>query len=415
MNISVQEKEYCKLFVEYVADVDTVSSTKEKIENEVVEAAKDQQIPGFRKGACPPLLVKNRFRKEIDNRVKQELVSDALQNLMFEKKLRPFGYPQFEKIELGDKTFNCSFMLHTYPEFQLKQYKEFEIPKPPLPAEEDMAQKTVQEIRERYGQTIPYTDDDFVTKGDTLVIDYKAFVGDELVENLQNTGEVINVGRTNVPGFDDNLLGMKQGDTREFVLKAPKSDLKVSEKDVRFVVTLTLGSKNTPAALDDELAKKLGMENMDQVFTQARAVASNRRKEIEKQYTNDQISRRLIGNHEFQVPSWISMAEAQITAKSAHKEWDKLSDGEKSEFIVKAENNIKLSLILEAIRSEEPEAQTTDEEVYKLAKENLSGFSDKPEEVLANLAKHGQLMFLFTRIRDDYTLGFIEKTCKIIE
>lgn len=425
-NIVVNEVEYCKVLVQYESDSDTVQTKK----TEVINKFKGQKVPGFRPGHATVDAVKNHYRKEINDALKQELAEEAVHNVIFEKNIKPFGRPTFTYANLEDSylvniggepalpKFRCEFSLHVQPEFVLGTYKEYEIPKASgVPQMEELAQRMLQELRTRHGETIPYGPDDFVQMGDTIIIDFSTLSDGQPVEGLSGTGEILNVGRINIPGFSESLLGMKAGESREFDLNMPDPYMKpeLAGKSLHFEVKVSMGSKSEPAPLNDELAVKIGVETFDKLMENVNSTASARIKELESNHNMDQISRRLVEGHEFRIPAWISTAEAQVNAQNAKQDWDTISDQEKEKFIDMAEKSIKLSLILQKVRENEPDAQLTDEEVFTHAKENIAKFSPDPDKVMQDIFKNGHLPVLFNRIKDEYTLNFIEKTCKFVE
>lgn len=413
MQIEMNETEYCKVDVHYEADIEAVLAKR----SEVVGKFKDATVPGFRQGHASPEVLKIYFRKEIDDALKRELANEAAQNTVYEKKIKPFGHPQFKAVNLEGNKFSCDFSLHVQPDFELKQYKEFEIPKPveKISAPE-LAQRILQDLRVRYGETTQYGENDFVQIGDNVVIDYNGTVDDQPVDRLTASGELVQVGKTPIPGFDDNLLGMKAGEERVFVLNMPDSVAdSLAGKAVHFKVKLVLGSKIQPAPLDDSLAKKVGFEDFQTMMNHASTTASSRVQETTKNEIMDQITRRLVSGHDFKIPHWISSAEAQMVAKNNGENWEVLSDTQKEKYLEHADNSIKLSLILSKVRDTEPEAQLTDEEVFKVAKENISKFSNNPDEVFEGIFKNGHLPLLFNRIRDEHTIAFIQKYCTIVE
>lgn len=413
MQIEVNEVEYCKINVHYEADIDAVVAKR----NEVVDKFKDATVPGFRPGHASSEVLKIYFKKEIDNVLQKELANDAVQNTVYEKKIKPFGQPSFSSLRLEGNKFDCDFSLHTQPTFELKEYKGFEIPKPPEKmSASELAQRMLQDLRVRYGNTTPYGENDFIQMGDNVVIEYNSTVDEQPVERLSASSELVQVGKTPIPGFDENILGMKSGEERSFELKMPEGiPDTLAGKTVKFNVKVILGSKVQPSALDDDLAKKVGFETFQLMMDHASATASSRVQELAKNNITDQISRRLVANHDFKVPSWITTAEAQMNAKNNGENWEVIADSQKERYVEQAENSIKLSLILSKIRDNEPDAQLSDEEVFKIAKENVSKFSDKPDEVFENIFRNGHLPVLFNRIRDEHTLDFIQKNCKIIE
>jgi trigger factor len=422
--LEINEIEYCKINVQYEADNDTIAKKKA----EVISKFKGQKVPGYRNGHATTEAIKHHYRKEINETLKQELAEEAVYTALSEKDLKPFGRPVFSYANLEESyivssngesalpKFRCEFSLHVQPTFELGIYKDFEIPKPAVNiTTEELTQRMLQDLRMKYGQTNPFEEEDFVQMGDTVILDYKTTIDGNLVEELCNTGDILNVGRINIPGFSESMLGMKLGETREFDLNMPEDHKVYANKTLHLEVKLTMGSKITPAALDDELAKNIGIETFDKLMDNVRSMASGRVKELEDNQLMDQISKRLIANHDFKIPSWVSVAEAQINARNNKLDWNNISDEEKEKYIDMSDKSIKLSLILQKVRDLEPDAQLTDEEIYNIAKQNLSRFSPEPDKIIEEMFKNGHLAILFNRIKDENTIKFIEKNCKMVE
>jgi trigger factor len=414
MQININEIEYCKLLVQYEADPDKVSKKR----NEVINRFKSYRVPGFRPGKATTDAIRLHYSKEIYETLQKELTDDAFHDVIFEKNIKPFGQPNINSIQLESSKFICEFSIHKQPDFELGIYNDFDIPKfSGYLSEEELVQRMLQELRTKHGTMIAYENNDFVQMNDSVIADYAAFLDDGTpVQSLTATGQILNIGKINIPNFSESLLGMKPSETREFVLHVPENHATdCAGKDIKFMVKLISGSKVDPAPLDDSLAKQVGLETFELLTQNAHSTASARIKELEKNHHLDQIARRLLVNHDFKIPQWIITAEAQVAAKNSKQEWDSMLDVEKEKLIQQSEDNIKLSLILAKIREKEPEAQLTDEEVFETAKTNLSNYSQEPDKVMAEIFKSGNMPMFFNRIRDEYTLNFIEKRCTFIE
>jgi trigger factor len=424
MTIEITEIEYCKIQVKYEAEPDIISKKR----NEVIDKFKSRKVPGFRDGHATIAAIKQHYRKQIGEVLKQELTDEAVQNAMFEKNLKPLGRPTLSYANLDESLlvgingesalpkFTCEFSMNVQPEFELGAYKDFEIPKPAASIpEEELSQRILQDLRVKNGHTTPYEQDDFVQMGDTVIIDYTGSIDGNQIEDLTKTGDMLNIGRINIPGFSESLLGMKPEDTREFDLNLPEDHKDYPGKTIHMNVKLTMGSKTIPAALDDELAKQIGLENFDKLLEGVKSMATTRIKELETNQIMDQITNRLVENHQFRIPTWISMMEAEINVRNSGHEWKTIPDVEKEKFVDMAEKSIKLSLILQKVRDNEPDATLSDEETFSVAKQNISQFSQEPEKLLAEMVKNGHIYILLNRIRDQYALEFIQKTCKLLE
>lgn len=411
MNIEAVEVEQCKYNIKYETGREEISSKKD----DIVAHFRNQKIPGFRQGKATDDVVRLHFAKEINEQLKKSLAYDAVMNSMTEKKLQPIGEPSFTSVELENNKFSCEFTIFTLPSFELQDYKNFEITKAHgLKTVDALAAEMVEELRNKFGETVPFTDKDFVQNKDSIILNYEGSIDGKVIDALKVDGELMTVGKAGF--FDDNLLGMKTGETREFDITIPAdSGSEFAGKIVHFKTELVMGSKTSPMPIDDELAKKIGLNTVDELMNNVNMTASLRVKELEDQFYYDQIGKKLVDINKFTIPSWIIGEQLKSHAQQSNINFETMSDKEKSEYADIIEKNIKLTLILSKVRDNEPDAQLTDEEAIKLIKDKMSKVTDNPDTVLNNLAQNNQLAFLIARVRDEYVFDFIKNNSKILE
>jgi trigger factor len=421
MEIDITETEYCKQTVKYQASTEAVKEKKDFVAREM---AKTYEVKGFRKGKASPEVIRLSYPRELEAHLKQEMLNKAFSDTVTEKNIKPFGGPQIISSTIEGNNFDCEFSVHTLPEFELKEYKGFDIPKHNTGTSiEELSQQILQELRTEHATSTPYEEADFVQLTDSIVVQYDSFLKDDPVETrqpiakLSSEGTILEVGRINVKGFDDALLGMKPGEEREFSLTTPDKDFdpEYLSKELTFKVKLIGGSKKTPAGLDDQLAQKIGLENFAALETQVTGVAGAKIQGMENGHYQDQIGRRLIANHDFKIPDWISIPEAKVQAQMAKKVWDDLTEEERAKQIKEAEDGIKLSLVLGKIQDEEPEAQLTDEEMLEMGRKNIGQYTQDADKVMQDIYAKGQMSMFLSRIKDENTLNFILRNCNIIE
>lgn len=414
MQIELKELEYCKLQVSCSAGEEEI----EKKRSEVLKVFKNVSIPGFRKGKATVQAIKKYYKKQIEESLKRALAEEAFHQSIFENGIKPLGNPQFTELYLQPNNFSCEFVIHNKPTFDLMDLSSIEIPKPhQAMSEEDYTQKRLQELRVENGERKPFEENDFVQEGDVVTVSYEAYVDGEKKDNLSTEGELITVGSSKIQKFDENLIGLKPGDVKEFnVDVSEKSSSEFANKTITFKLTMHMGMKVIPAALDDNLAKKLGKESFDQLSQDVRFEAAKMLEAQSKNALQQAIISRLVFGHDFQVPEWLGLTEAQYLASAAKLDWNVLDDKVKEAYVSQAVKNVKLSLILDKIRENEPEAQLTDHEVMDMLRNNMKmGPVNNVEDTLKELNKLGYLPVLYNRIRDEYTLDFVTKSVKIIE
>jgi len=415
MQITVKEIEPCKLFVQYTADADEISSKR----GEILSRFKKAPVPGFRAGKVPLSAIKMHYRNQIEEALKVALAEEAFHNTLFEKQIVPHGAPRLSSAILVDGKFLCEFEMHTKPSFELFNFDGLQIPKPhESDTEVQLAEKMMQDLRTKYGESVPFTEQDFVQVQDQVIVDYEGSIDGQVLPNLSAVGEMITVGSSNLAAFDDNILGMSLGQVREFDLVVPEQSLpSLSGKTVRLKVTLNMGSKNIPCPLDDTLATKLGKSSLIElrhaVMEAAMATVQGR----VRNSINEAVAVKLVDMHNINVPDWMALSEAQYLVHNAKLDWNNLNDSDREMYLQMATKNVKLSLILDKVRDVSPEAQLTDQEVFEVIKRNLAkSKTQQPlEQVVQQMQKNGHLQILFARIRDEHTMDFITKKIQLVD
>lgn len=415
MDITVTELEPCKLSIKYIAG----SEEMEEKKSAVLKEFKKAPVKGFRKGKANINAIKFHYKKQIEDSLKRAMAESAYHNTIFNKNLRPYGMPDFKSAIINDNIFTCEFNIFTKPDFELATFKDLEIPKPHSDINIiELAEKMVQELRVRFGEVNPYSDKDTIQVGDNVVIDYEGTIDDKKIDSLSFQGEMLTIGTNAFVNFDDNILGMFLGETREFDIIGPDGGLpSFVGKNIHFKVTLNTGSKIIPHPLNDELAKKIGKNTFTEFKEFVYAAASGKVESAKQNQLLNALIIKLVEDNNINIPNWLNLSEAQYLVHHAKLDWNTLTDLDKEKYLDMASKNIKLSLILDRIRESETEAQLSDQEILSIIKQNIdkSKISTSMEDALQQMEKSGQLQVLISKIRDQHTLDFVVKTIKWLE
>ena len=415
MKTELTELEHCKFNVHCEANFLEISDKRAEVE----QAFKKAPVKGFRPNKAPIEAIRMHYGKQIDESLKRALAEHCYHEAQFEHKLRVHGAPKFNTLFLDAGKFSTDFEVYTKPEFELLDWKKLEVPKPHDNQDATaVSAKMMQELRERLGDTVPYGDEDFVQNSDNLILTYEGTVDGEKVSSLCVENEMFTVGKSPLVGFDTNLLGMAMGETREFDFVAPEGGLpSLSGKTVHFKVTVVTGSKTTPCALDDEMAKKMGKNDFKELEEFINQAAFSRVAQYNRAQVQEAVARRLVAETTIKVPNWMSLSEAQYLAQQSQLDWNTMTDTDKEKFVEMAEKNVALSLILDKVREDTPEAQLTDQEVFEIIKQNLAQtkVTQSLDEVLQQMSKTGYLAILMSRIKDENTMNAIVKHITLVE
>ena len=447
MSAQVQsnELEYCKFQVQYLSDPKDVEDKRNEALFELNKELKKRPLFGFRKGKAPLNLIKNKFKKEIENFVSPKMLAKAYEEILFETKIDPIGTPQIVRSELVNDKYFCEMYILGKPKFELGEYKNFEIPA--WESEKILSVKTskqelmfegyLQQLREKHSELTPFEDSDELKMGDQATLDLR-IIEDQEVENANiQEGILYTVGSGMYEGFDSELLGMKIDDSRLFDLKVKHQKLKTYPVDrfckrptecqmlfgvcqcsdevrampefktLSFRVKLNMGLRPVPCSSDEELAERVGEASFEGLKTKILAHCEQEVKRMEKINLQQAVSEKLLSNHQFKIPDWLISGETEQLCKTAGVK-------EPTEQLIKqAEKNVRLSLILEEIRTKEPDAQVSDMELINLLKRQVK---DDPKlgQLIVEMEKSGQIGMWLAQSRVNFVLDWVIGTSKVV-
>lgn len=418
MPVQTEEVEFCKVKVTYEADPDVVEGKYD----EAIAEFRDghlkgkQKIAGFRQGKAPDYAIKSYCRRQIRDWVNREMRSQAYDEMLYETHMKPIGLPEFSDVQLKGNKFTCNMTVLRKPDFKLQQYKDFELPQPHSdidPVAE--AEQGLRNLQMRFAEIEPYGDDDFVDNGDQITMDFEATIDGEPFEGSKAEGQLYLVGTNIFEGFDENLLGMMPGDERTFDVTFPEYIPEVGGKTAQCKVTVHMGTKRRPHPLDDELVKKCGAETLDKLRASLMTVSQQRKAQEENNDLRQQVSRRLVNEHDFEVPEFLKKVEFLTQLAQHGGTEDDLTEENREALMGMAENNVKLSLILDSIREAEPDSVMSDTEAEGAIKQRALLQNQNPDQVVVEAKKSGAYEGMVSALRDEFTLQWVVSQSKIVE
>ena len=215
-------------------------------------------IPGFRKGKAPRAVIEGMYGPEVFYQdAMDELAPAAYEFGIKEAGLRVVGAPSISDVDItDDKTVAYTFSISVYPEVTLGQYKGLEAPKAAVEVSDADVEAELNSVRKRNARMLDI-DDREARMGDTANIDFDGYLDGERFDGGKAEGYALELGSNSfVPGFEDQVVGMKIGEEKDINITFPKDYTpELAGKDVVFKVKLN--SLTTPELpeLDDEFAK----------------------------------------------------------------------------------------------------------------------------------------------------------------
>ena len=375
----------------------TVGVPAERVEVEVnsrlQKAARKAKLPGFRPGKVPLKIMHQRYGAGVRQEVLGEVVSQSFQEAVIQEKLRPAGQPSIEpkSLEPG-KDLQYVAIFEVFPDVELVDMKDFPVAKPVAQVKEEDVDNIIEVFRKQQGTwdevKRPAILTDKVNLNYTGLKDGQEFEGG----SAQDSDLELGSGRM-ISGFEDGIVGMKPEDEKTLELSFPddyhNEDLKGAA--VEFKITLNKILELVPAAIDEELFAKYGVEEGgEQRFRED--VSANMARELKNAVeasVKQQVMDALLEAHEsLEVPK--ALVGQEITAMrqqmfqqfggAGNMDLDLESLLPDTMFLENAERRVKLGLVLaEYISSYELRA---DNEQVSKAIEEIASTYESPQEVI---------------------------------
>ena len=213
-------------------------------------------VPGFRVGKAPRKIIEKMYGAEVFYEEAVNIIlPDAYEAAVKEQELEVVGYPQVE-LESCTKdgvVFKCTVAV--YPEVKLGQYKGLEAPRAEVKVVAADVNARLKEMADRNSRLVSV--ERAVKKGDTADIDFEGFDNGVAFDGGKGENFDLEIGSGSfVPGFEDQLIGMKAGEEKDIDITFPENYTpELAGKPVVFHVKVNEVKEKQVPAIDDEFAK----------------------------------------------------------------------------------------------------------------------------------------------------------------
>lgn len=323
----------------------------------LTEYGKKAKMPGFRPGHIPLSILRQKYNASAISEAIDKLINRDMNDYVAEKKIRLAGAPKVDLAgwEIGkDAEYTLDFdILPTLPEIDLEK---FTVTKKTAKLEESEVEKSLENIRKSRSVAEKQSDDYVAKNGDTAVIDFKGFVGDEAFEGGAAEKHHLILGSgAFIPGFEDQVIGHKAGDEFDVNVKFPSDyhATNLAGKDARFAVKVHEVRQHKLPELNDELAKSIGHESVEKLREHIRTILNEQYEEASKREMRNELLDVLADKVKLDLPETLvdqelNMAKQEHDRAHAHCDGDCGSDHKWDEKKERkdAERRVKLGLIL---------------------------------------------------------------------
>ena len=232
------------------------------------KVSKNLQVPGFRKGKVPRPMFEQKFGVEaLYEDALDAILPQAYVNAIEETNIAPVAAPTWDIKEIGKgKELVAEATVVVKPEVELGQYTGIEVEELSTEVTEKDVENELEKLLQNHAEIV--VKEGAVENGDTAVIDYEGFKDGVAFEGGKGENHPLVIGSNSfIPGFEEQLIGMKTGETKEINVTFPKeyhaADL--AGADATFKVTLHEVKTRELPTLDDEFVKDLDREGIETI------------------------------------------------------------------------------------------------------------------------------------------------------
>lgn len=361
---------------------------EQNIEKVAKELSKTVAVQGFRKGKVPTAVIKKQFGERLAQEAESETLREVLDLGLKELDVTMeslLGEPSIVKFDKSDDKIEVSVKVAMRPEIKLGAYAElaqsFDRPK----VEDAEVDARIEQIAEAHGKFVDLKKARSAKSGDMATIDFEGSIDGELFDGgaAKEYGLVLGSGSF-IPGFEDQLIGMSEGEEKVVKVTFPKEygSASLAGKDAEFKVNLHKIQEKKSVAIDDEFAKKILIGQEDQSL-------ENLKTQIKKQLEHEAIMKlynedlkpalleQLVQNVEFDLPEFVVEQEIDL---AVNKKASSLSEDE-----IKAlrEDRSKLDELRDSFRDEATKSVKATFIIDALAKDR--GVSVEEGEVMQTI------------------------------
>ena len=317
-------------------------------------------------------------------------------------------------------------IVQTKPEVKLGKYKGVEIKKVEYPVTDKDVNTELENMQNRNARTIT-VEDRPVKEKDIAVIDFEGFVDGKAFEGGKSDNYDLEIGsKTFIPGFEDQIIGMKIGEEKEVKVKFPEDyfSKELAGKDATFKVKVNGIKEKKLPELDDEFAKDVSeFDTLEALKNDIKAKKTEENEHRAKHETEDLAIEAVSNETNIDIPS--GMIETEIDAMVRDMEQQLAYQGLKLDqylhYINKtrkeledsykdqAVKNIKTRLILEEITKQE-KIEADEKEVTEKIKEMAKNYGRKEEDLMKN---ESLKEYLQNSIKTEKAIDLIVKNAKI--
>ncbi|GGD87214.1 trigger factor [Aureimonas endophytica] len=376
------------------------SDLEARLQTRLHEAKDQARIKGFRPGKVPVAHLRKMYGRSMMAEIVNQILNDTPRTVIADRNERSAMRPEIEmtedegeaeKVLSGKEDFRFKISYEMLPTIELKDTAGIKVERPVVEIPDDEVEEQVKRIAENARSFEPV--EEAAKDGDRVTIDFVGKIAGEAFDGGSAADQALVLGsKSFIPGFEDQLVGATAGEERAVTVSFPEDygAENLAGKEAVFDVTVKAVARPVEQELDDEVAKKLGIESLERLRTVVR-------EQIESQYgmaTRQKVKRQLLDaldkDYDFDLPEKLVQAEfdniwAQVTreleqAGKSFEDEETTEEKAREEYMTLARRRVRLGLVLSEM-GEKAGVQISDEEMQRALFEQIRRFPGQEQQI----------------------------------
>ena len=389
----------------YEVSVTRTGDELSHLKEHVLSHFKDAKVDGFRPGHVPAKVLEQKFQKEIEGEILNHIISEEYQKAVVENELRPIADPRLEKYENKEGTVEVVFVIPVLPAITLGEYKGVEVEKEILDITDEKVNAEIERLKEGAAKLKEVEADATAELNDVANIDFEGFIDGEAFEGGKAEGFDLTLGSHSfIDNFEDQIVGHKKGDEFDVTVMFPENygAENLAGKPAIFKVKVNSIKRKEEAELNDDLAKELGYDSLEDLKVKTRESLTKREETRINNGFKGKVVEAVVANTNVEVPAELTNREVEyqinrfaqqlqmqgISLEQYFQMTGQTLDKMREESREMAEKSVKTELVLSEITKAE-NIEVSDDEVNAEIDKMATMYGMDKEALLADVRKSG--------------------------
>jgi trigger factor len=401
-----------------------------RVDGEVKRIAPTVRMPGFRPGKVPPNLIRKMHGEALMRDALNTAVQDSVQKLLSDKKLRPAMQPEVEldeKYETGGDA-EVYVRLETLPEVPTPKIDGLKLERLTVEADEKAVEDQLKQLAASQTRFEDSKKGYKAANGDQVTIDFVGKVDGVAFEGGTGTDMPVVLGSGQlIPGFEEQLVGIKAGDEKQIEVTFPEDypSENLKGKAATFDISVKAIKVAGEAKLDDDFAKQLGLNDIEQLKGLLRDQQQQELNGLTRTHMKRRLLDQLAADHDFDVPPSMVEAEfqnimAQLRHEASHEADPEAAlkeiEGDAEEYRGIAVRRVRLGLLLSEIGGAN-KIDVTQQEMNRLIGQAAAQYQPKDREAFVRYIQQNPMAAAQLRapLYEDKVVDFLFSKAEVSE